>query len=124
MREERNVGFAGNGARQQGLAGSRRSDQQHALGNASAELLELLRFAQELDDFLQLFLGFIHAGDVFERHLLLLHGEQARPALAETESALLPPVCIWRIMKNQSAPSSTSGARFSSQVGHVPLCAS
>ena len=83
--EERNVGFAGNGARQQGLAGSRRPDQQHALGNASAELLELLRLAQELDDFLQLFLGFIHAGDVFERHLLLLHGEQAGAALAERQ---------------------------------------
>ena len=48
--EERNVGFAGDGARQQGLAGSRRPDQQHAFGNAAAELLELLRLAQELDD--------------------------------------------------------------------------
>ena len=83
--EERHVGFAGHRARQQGLAGSRRPNQQHALGNASAELLELLRLAQELDDLLQLFLGFIHAGDVFERHLLLLHGEQARPALAERQ---------------------------------------
>ena len=83
--EERHVGFAGHGTRQQGLAGSRRPDQQHALGNASAQLLELLRLAQELDDLLQLFLGFIHAGDVFERHLLLLHGEQARAALAERQ---------------------------------------
>ena len=32
--EERHVGFAGDGAGEQGLAGSRRSDQQHALGNA------------------------------------------------------------------------------------------
>ncbi len=81
--EERHVGFAGHRARQQGLAGSRRPDQQHALGNASAELLELLRLAQEFDDLFQLFLGFIHAGDVLERHLLLLHGEQAGAALAE-----------------------------------------
>ena len=83
--EERHVGFAGHGAGQQGLAGSGRPDQQHALGNASAELLELLRLAQELDDFLELFLGFIHAGHVFERDLLLLHGEQAGAALAERQ---------------------------------------
>ena len=83
--EERHVGFAGDRAGQQGLAGSRRSDQQHALGNAAAELLELLRLAQELDDLLQLFLGLIHAGHVLERDLLLLHGEQARAALAEAQ---------------------------------------
>ncbi len=83
--EERHIGFAGYRTCQQGLAGSRRSNQQHALGNAAAQLLELLRFAQELDDLLELFLGFIHAGDVFERHLLLLHGEQAGSALAERQ---------------------------------------
>ena len=81
--EERDVGFAGNGAGQQGLAGARRAHEQHALGNAAAQLLELLRFAQELDNLLQLFLGLIHAGHVFEGDLLLLHGEQAGPALAE-----------------------------------------
>ena len=43
--EERHVGFAGHGARQQGFAGSRRSHQQHAFGNAAAQLLELLRLA-------------------------------------------------------------------------------
>ena len=81
--EERHVGLAGHGARQQGLAGSRRSDQQHALGNTAAELLELLRFAQELDDLAQLFLGFVHAGHVLEGDLLLLHREQSGLALAE-----------------------------------------
>ncbi len=83
--EERNVGFAGHRPRQQRLAGSRRPNQQHAFGNASAQLLELLRLAQELDDLLQLFLGFIHAGDVFEGHLLLLHRQQAGAALAERQ---------------------------------------
>ena len=82
-REEGNVRFASNRAGQQSLTRSRAADQQHALGNTSAELLELLRFAQELDDFFQFFFGFIHASHVFERDLLLLHGEQARPALAE-----------------------------------------
>jgi hypothetical protein len=83
--EERHVGFARDGARQQRLAGSGRADQQHALGNASAQLLELLRLAQEFDDLLQLFLGLFHAGDVLERHLLLLRGMQPRAALAEAQ---------------------------------------
>ena len=81
--EERNVGFAGDCAGEQRFAGSRRSDEQDALGNAAAELLELLRLAQELDDFLQLFLGFVDAGHILEGDLLLLHGEQAGAALAE-----------------------------------------
>ena len=52
-RKERNVRFARNGACQQSFSGSRRADEQHALGNASAELLEFLRVFQEVDDFLQ-----------------------------------------------------------------------
>ena len=82
-REEGNVSFARNRSRQQGLARSRRSDQKHALRNASAKLLEFLRLAQKFNDFFELFFGFIYPGNVFERDLLLLHREQARPALAE-----------------------------------------
>ena len=62
-----------------------RPDQQHALRDAAAELLELLRLLQELDDLLQLFLGFVDAGHVLERDLLLLRGEQAGAALAEAQ---------------------------------------
>src|SRR5579885_2355170 len=79
-REKGNVGFACNRSRQKGLTGSRWTDEQHAFRNAPAKLLELLRLAQELDDFAQFFFRFIHAGNVFKRHLLLLHGEQAGPA--------------------------------------------
>ena len=50
--EEGDVGFAGDCAGEQGLAGSRRSDEQDALGDAAAEALELLRLAEELDDLL------------------------------------------------------------------------
>ena len=84
--EERNVGFAGDGARQQGLAGAGRADQQHALGDASAEFLELLRLTQEFDDFLQLFLGFFDAGHVFKRHFLLLRGMQAGAATCRSSA--------------------------------------
>src|SRR5581483_8865513 len=81
--EERNIGFAGYCPRQQGLACARMADQQNAFGNATAELLEFLGFAQELNDFPQLFFGFIHASYVFEGNLLLLHGKQAGTALPE-----------------------------------------
>src|SRR5258707_13917731 len=80
--KEGDISFTRNGAGQQGLACSRRSDEQDALRNASAELLKLLRLAQEFDNLAQLFLGFIHASHVLERDFLLLHGEQARAALA------------------------------------------
>src|SRR6202023_1899348 len=49
-REERHVRFPRDGSRQQGLARSGRSDQQNAFGNASTELLKLLRLPQEFDN--------------------------------------------------------------------------
>ena len=84
-REERNIRLARNRAGQQRLARSRRPNQQHALRNASAQLLELLRLAQKLDNLAQLFFGLFHASHVFERNFLLLHGEQSRPALAKRQ---------------------------------------
>ena len=59
--EEGHVGLAGDGAGQQRLARPRRAHEQHALGDAAAQLLELLGLAQELDDLLQLLLGLVHA---------------------------------------------------------------
>ena len=84
-REERHVRFTGDRAREQGLAGSRRAHQQHALRNAAAELLEFLRFLEELDDLLELALRFFRARDVAERHLLLRGRGQLRLALAERQ---------------------------------------
>src|SRR5262245_51365210 len=84
--EEGNVGFTGDGAGQQSLTGARRSDEQDALRDAAAELLEFLRVLEELDDLLEFFFGFVGAGDVFKGHFLLLRGEQARAGLAEAES--------------------------------------
>ena len=83
--EERNVRFAGDRAGQERLAGSRRPHQQDALRNAAAELLELLRLAQEVDDLLQLVLRLVDAGDVLERDLLLGARRQLRLALAERQ---------------------------------------
>ena len=82
--EERHVGFARDRPGGQGLAGARRADQQHAARNASAELLELLRVAQEFDDLLQVFLGLVDAGDVLERDPPLRFGQKLGFRLAES----------------------------------------
>ena len=84
-REERNVRLARNRAGQQGLARARRADQQNSLGNPPAQLLKLLRLAEELDNLLQLFLGLLDARDVLEGHFLLLVRQQPGAALAEAE---------------------------------------
>ena len=66
-REERDVRFTRDGARQERLAGSRGPHQEHALRDAAAELLELLRLFEELDDFLELFFRLVNARHVLER---------------------------------------------------------
>ena len=61
---EGHPGFAGAGAGQQGLAGARRAYQQHAVGDARAQRVELLGALEELDDLFQLFLFLVLAGHV------------------------------------------------------------
>jgi len=51
-REERHIGFAGDGARQKRFTGARRTDQQRAFRDLAAKALELHRVFQILDDFL------------------------------------------------------------------------
>jgi hypothetical protein len=72
---------------------------QHAARNAPAEALELLRVAQELDDLFEVFLGFVDAGDVLERHAPVGLGQQLRLRLAEAERLAAGP-CIWRRRKS------------------------
>ncbi len=60
-------------------------DQQYALGNASAQLLEFLRVFQKVDDFVKLFLRLIDSGDIFERRFLLLRGQKARAGFPEAQ---------------------------------------
>ena len=83
--EERHVGFAGDRARDQRLAGAGRADQQHAARNLAAEALEFSGVAQELDDLLQVLLGLVDAGDVLERDAAMRLGEQLGARLAEAE---------------------------------------
>ncbi len=76
--EERHIGLARDGAGEQRLAGAGRADQQRAARDTPAELLKLLRIAQELDDLLQVFLGLIDSGNVIEGDAAVALGEQLR----------------------------------------------
>ncbi len=58
--------FAGDGPGQQRLAGARRADQQNSFGDFCSERLVPRRILEEVDDLLQLVLGFVAAGHVVE----------------------------------------------------------
>ena len=65
--EERHAGLAGDGAREQRLAGAGRADQQHALRQLGAEAGVLGGILEEGDDLLRLLDRLVDAGDVGER---------------------------------------------------------
>ena len=83
--EERHIGFAGDGARDQCLAGAGRTDQQNAARNAAAQALEFSGVAQKFDDLLQILLGLVDSRDVFKGDTAMRFGQKLRARLAETE---------------------------------------
>ena len=111
-REERHVGLAGDGLGQERLAGARRADQEHALRDLAAELLELRRVLEELDDLAQLLLGLVHAGHVLEGDLVLLLGDRAGPAPCRTTAPWRRPPCIWRMKKIHTPMKSSIGTHW------------
>ena len=82
-RVERHARLAGDGAGEQGLAGSGRAVQQHALRDAGADRLELRRVLQEVLDLLHLLDRLVGAGDVVEGDLGHLLGDELGARLAE-----------------------------------------
>ena len=81
--EERHAGLAGDRAREQRLARAGRPVEEHALGDARAERLELLRVLEELLDLVQLLDRLVHAGDVLEGDLRRVGRHALGAALAE-----------------------------------------
>src|SRR5881392_202287 len=69
--------------REQRLTGTRRPVQQHALRDARAERLELLRVLEELLDLLELLDGLLDAGDILEADLRRVGRHALRARLAE-----------------------------------------
>ena len=84
-REERGIGFAGDGLRQQRLAGARRADQQHALRRGGADSQILARVGQVVADLAQLGHRLARAGDIRERDLSLVPLPFLRPLPVKVE---------------------------------------
>ena len=82
-REERDAGLTGDRAREERLARSGRPVQQHALGDARAERLELLRVLEELLDLVELLDRLVRAGHVLERDLRRVRRHALGAALPE-----------------------------------------
>src|SRR5262249_48005725 len=90
-REERDARLAGDGARQEGLAGAGRADQQNALRRPPAEPRILPGVLEEPNDLAQLLLGLVDAGDIVEGDLgvgldidlALAAADRHEPAAAE-----------------------------------------
>ncbi len=85
--EERHLRFTRDRAGEQRLAGTRRADQQHAARNATAQFLEFLRIAQEVDELGHFFLRFVAARDVGEVHRVVVFVDQPRTRFPERERA-------------------------------------
>ena len=86
-REEGHAGLAGDGAGQQRLAGAGRAVEQDALGDLGADGLELGGLLQELLDLAELLDRLLGAGDVGERRLRHVLGDQLGLALGELHDA-------------------------------------
>src|SRR5207248_9996831 len=76
--DELHTCFAGYRSCEQRLARSRRTDVEDAAGNAAADFGEALRLLQEVDDFTDLILRLVYAGDIRERYLHELRIDRAR----------------------------------------------
>ena len=85
-REERNAGLAGDGAGEQRLAGSRGAEEKDALGDLGPHRLELLGRLEVLLDLLELLDRLVETGDVGERDLRLVLGDEPGLRLAEATS--------------------------------------
>jgi hypothetical protein len=118
-REERHAGLACHGAREQGLAGARRSDEQHAFRHARSEPAVLPRILEELDHFLQLGLGLVHAGDIGEGDAGLVLDIDLGAALADAHEAA-EPALLARHAPHQQIPDAEKDERRHHPGQHVP----
>ncbi len=87
-RVERHARLAGDGAREQGLAGPGGPVEQDALGDLRAHGLELGRVREELLDLLELLDRLVLARHVSERDLRHVLGDELRAGLAEAHHAV------------------------------------
>ena len=86
--------FPGHSAGQQGLTGTRRAHEQHALGDAGAQLGVLGGLAQEVHDLSQLFLFLVGPGHVVEGDGAARLGQGAGLGLAELAGGGAAPAAL------------------------------
>ncbi len=119
--EEGHARLAGDGAREERLARARCTDEQHALGDAPAEALELLRVFEERDDLFALVLRLVDAGDVGEGDLVLRLVQELARDSCRSSSPCRPDDWSWR-MKKMKMPSKRSiGSHVTSTLVHRPF---
>jgi hypothetical protein len=82
------MGLPRHRAREERFSRSRRTEQQHPLGDAPAEARVFRRMLQELDDFPQLLRGFVDARHVGKRHLHVVFRVDLGAAAFEGHGAL------------------------------------
>ena len=119
-REERHTGLAGDRAGEQRLTGARRPVEQHALGNARAEGLELLGFSRNslisCSSSTASSTPATSLKPIFERRASSAWRGSCRSITFE------PPPCIWFIRKIQKPIRSKNGRNeISSEAGEAPL---
>ena len=85
-REEGHAGLAGDRPSDEGLAGARGADEQHALRDAGADLAEALGRLEEVDDLADLLLHALVAGDVGEGRRRLVGRVGLGPASGRSTS--------------------------------------
>ena len=95
-REERRVRLAGDGAREQRLAGARGAGQQHAVRHPAAEAAVAVGVLEEVDDLGQLGLGLVDPGDVGEGDADRLRVDAARARAAELAERAHAAAAPWR----------------------------
>ena len=85
--EERHIGLPGNGAGQQGFAGSGGANQECALGDFAAKAVEFGRVLQKVDNLPQFFPGFVDAGDIVKGDAALFLIQQLCTGFAKAHRA-------------------------------------
>ena len=101
--EEGHAGLAGDRLGEQGLARTRRADHEHPFRDSGAQGRELFRELEELDDFGELLLGLLHAGDVVEGDGRLVAAQQSSATATEGDRLVIATLALAQHVPHEAA---------------------